>query len=73
MQSSLSHGTSQIVTADASGMAISLTSTINLLFGSQLLVPETGIIMNNEMNGKRLPLLLILLSTKRLFSLPSSD
>jgi gamma-glutamyltranspeptidase/glutathione hydrolase len=37
-----SHGTSHIVTADASGMSITLTSTINLLFGSLVLVPETG-------------------------------
>lgn len=37
-----SHGTSHVVTADASGMTITLTTTINLLFGSQLLVPETG-------------------------------
>jgi gamma-glutamyltranspeptidase/glutathione hydrolase len=36
------HGTSHIVTADDSGMTITLTSTINLLFGSQLMVPETG-------------------------------
>ena len=43
-------GMSHIVTADASGMAISLTTTINLLFGSQLMVPETGVIMNDEMN-----------------------
>ena len=42
-------GTSHIVAADKNGMAISLTTTINLLFGSQLMVPETGIIMNNEM------------------------
>jgi len=42
-------GTSHIVTADASGMAISLTTTVNLLFGSHLMVPETGVIMNNEM------------------------
>ncbi|KAL9578756.1 MAG: hypothetical protein Q9212_005516 [Teloschistes hypoglaucus] len=48
-------GTSQIVTADASGMAISLTTTINLLFGSQLIVPETGVIMNNEMNDFSIP------------------
>ena len=48
-------GTSHIVTADKSGMAVSLTTTINLLFGSQLMVPETGIIMNDEMNGKPLP------------------
>ena len=45
-------GTSHIVTADASGMAVSLTTTVNLLFGSQLMVPETGVIMNDEMNGK---------------------
>ena len=45
------HGTSEIAAADASGMAISLTTTVNLLFGSQLMVPETGVIMNDEMNG----------------------
>jgi gamma-glutamyltranspeptidase / glutathione hydrolase len=48
-------GTSHVVTADASGMAITLTTTVNLLFGSQLLVPETGIIMNNEMNDFSVP------------------
>jgi gamma-glutamyltranspeptidase / glutathione hydrolase len=42
-------GTSHVVTADKDGMAISLTTTINLLFGSQLMVPETGVIMNDEM------------------------
>jgi gamma-glutamyltranspeptidase len=42
-------GTSHVVTADASGLAISLTTTINLFFGSQLMVPDTGVIMNNEM------------------------
>ena len=43
------------MTADASGLAISLTTTINLLFGSQLVVPETGVIMNNEMNDFSVP------------------
>jgi gamma-glutamyltranspeptidase / glutathione hydrolase len=43
------------VTADQSGMAITLTTTVNLLFGSQLMVPETGIIMNNEMNDFSIP------------------
>ncbi|KAI0011903.1 gamma-glutamyltranspeptidase [Xylariaceae sp. FL0662B] len=48
-------GTSHIVTADKSGMAISLTTTVNLLFGSRLMVPETGVIMNNEMNDFSIP------------------
>lgn len=48
-------GTSHVVTADKSGMAISLTTTVNLLFGSQLIVPETGVIMNDEMNDFSIP------------------
>lgn len=40
-------GTSQIVAADITGMAISLTTTVNLLFGSQLMVPETGVIVSH--------------------------
>jgi gamma-glutamyltranspeptidase / glutathione hydrolase len=48
-------GTSHVVTADKDGMALTLTTTVNLLFGSQLLVPETGIIMNNEMNDFSVP------------------
>ena len=46
-------GTSAVVTSDVTGLAISLTTTINLLFGSKVIVPETGIIMNNEMNVSR--------------------
>lgn len=37
-----SHGTSHIVTADSDGMSVSLTTTVNLLFGSRVLEPETG-------------------------------
>lgn len=48
-------GTSAVVVSDASGMAISLTTTINLLFGSHVMVPETGVIMNNEMNDFSIP------------------
>jgi gamma-glutamyltranspeptidase/glutathione hydrolase len=48
-------GTSHVVVADKSGMAISLTTTVNLLFGSHLIVPETGVIMNNEMNDFSIP------------------
>lgn len=54
-------GTSHVVTADYTGMSISLTTTVNLLWGSRLVVPETGVVMNNEMNVSipRLPLLSI--------------
>lgn len=48
-------GTSHIVAADKHGLAISVTTTINLLFGSQLMVPETGVIMNDEMNDFSIP------------------
>ncbi|KAI1423203.1 gamma-glutamyltransferase 1 [Xylaria sp. FL1777] len=48
-------GTSHIVAADKSGLAVSVTTTINLLFGSQLMVPETGVIMNDEMNDFSIP------------------
>lgn len=48
-------GTSHVVTADNTGLAISLTTTINLLFGSRVLVPETGVIMNNEMDDFSIP------------------
>ena len=47
------HGTSHIVTADKDGLAISLTSTINLIFGNRIMVPETGVILNDEMEGRR--------------------
>ncbi|KAK5996203.1 Glutathione hydrolase proenzyme [Cladobotryum mycophilum] len=55
LQSLVTPGTSHIVTADASGMAVSMTTTINLLFGSSLIIPETGVIMNNEMNDFSIP------------------
>ena len=49
------HGTSAVVVGDASGMAISLTTTINLLFGSKVIDPETGVIMNDEMTDFSIP------------------
>ncbi|KAH6669494.1 gamma-glutamyltranspeptidase [Halenospora varia] len=48
-------GTSATVAADKSGLTIAVTSTINTLFGSRLMVPETGVIMNNEMNDFSIP------------------
>ncbi|KAL5594732.1 hypothetical protein BROUX41_001646 [Berkeleyomyces rouxiae] len=49
-------GTAHISTADKSGLAIGLTTTINLIFGSRLCVPETGVIMNNDMNDFSIPI-----------------
>lgn len=40
-----SHGTSHITSADASGMAVSLTTTVNLIFGAQIMEPASGIIL----------------------------
>ncbi|KAL2015693.1 hypothetical protein VTK56DRAFT_5011 [Thermocarpiscus australiensis] len=45
-----SGGTSHIVTADSSGLTVTSTTTINLLFGAQIMTPDTGIILNNEMD-----------------------
>ncbi|KAH6623024.1 gamma-glutamyltranspeptidase [Chaetomium tenue] len=45
-----SHGTSHVVASDESGLTISSTTTINLLFGAQIMTPDTGIILNNEMD-----------------------
>ncbi|KAK7981256.1 hypothetical protein PG989_013713 [Apiospora arundinis] len=50
-----SHGTSHVVTADASGMAVSSTTTVNLLYGNLIMVPRTGVILNNEMNDFSIP------------------
>ncbi|OAA54054.1 Gamma-glutamyltranspeptidase [Cordyceps fumosorosea ARSEF 2679] len=50
-----SHGTSHISAADASGMAVSLTTTININFGAQIMEPNSGIILNDEMNDFSIP------------------
>ncbi|KAG9082143.1 hypothetical protein FRC06_005201, partial [Ceratobasidium sp. 370] len=47
-------GTSHLVTADSSGMVVSLTSTVNYYFGSQLMT-EDGIILNDEMDDFSTP------------------
>lgn len=42
--------TTHIATADADGNWVAITSTINTTFGSKVIVPGTGVILNNEMD-----------------------
>jgi gamma-glutamyltranspeptidase/glutathione hydrolase len=43
-------GTTHLSVTDAAGNAVAITQTINLLFGSGVTVPGTGIVLNNEMD-----------------------
>ena len=43
-------GTTQVSVLDRAGNAVSLTQTINTLFGSKITVPGTGIVLNNELD-----------------------
>lgn len=43
-------GTSAMVAADDSGLSISLTTTVNLYWGSRIMVPESGIVLNDAMD-----------------------
>ena len=47
----LSHGgTTHFSVTDAAGNAVATTQTVNLLFGSGITVPGTGIVLNDEMD-----------------------
>ena len=42
--------TTHLSTADAAGNWVALTATINTTFGSKVIIPGTGVVMNNEMD-----------------------
>jgi len=45
-----SDNTTHICVIDRNGMTVSLTTTLNSLFGSKWIVPGTGILLNNQMD-----------------------
>ncbi|BGP26144.1 hypothetical protein JCM10295v2_005087 [Rhodotorula toruloides] len=49
------HGTTHLAVIDQWGGAVSLTTTVNLIFGSRVMDKETGIILNDEMDDFATP------------------
>ena len=43
-------GTAHLSVIDREGNAVALTTTVNLWFGSGVVVPDTGIVLNNQMD-----------------------
>ncbi|KAI8970606.1 gamma-glutamyltransferase [Pilobolus umbonatus] len=50
-----SHGTMTLSVVDENDGAVTLTSTVNLSFGSHVMDPTTGVILNNEMDDFSIP------------------
>ncbi len=42
--------TTHIATADSQGNWVAITTTLNTSFGSKVMIPETGILLNNQMD-----------------------
>jgi gamma-glutamyltranspeptidase/glutathione hydrolase len=49
-QDLFSRHTTHIATADAAGNWVAITATVNTAFGSKVIVPGTGVVLNNEMD-----------------------
>ncbi|ORZ35374.1 gamma-glutamyltranspeptidase [Catenaria anguillulae PL171] len=45
-----SHGTTHLSVVDENGMAVAVTTTVNLLFGSHIMDKKTGVILNNQID-----------------------
>ena len=44
------HGTSHVSVVDSSGMAVALTTTVNLDFGARFVAGDSGIVLNDQMD-----------------------
>jgi gamma-glutamyltranspeptidase/glutathione hydrolase len=44
------HGTHHLVTSDSSGNVVALTTTVNRGFGAKLMGPDSGVVLNDELN-----------------------
>nr|CAG8449363.1 2168_t:CDS:10 [Entrophospora candida] len=49
------HGTTHISVVDKNNQSVSLTSTVNIKWGSQVMDPDTGILLNDEMDDFSTP------------------
>ncbi|CAH9066288.1 unnamed protein product, partial [Cuscuta europaea] len=49
------HGTSHLCIVDADRNAVSMTTTVNYVFGAGVMSPSTGILLNNEMGDFSIP------------------
>ncbi|MGH7841308.1 MAG: gamma-glutamyltransferase family protein, partial [Candidatus Binataceae bacterium] len=44
------HGTSNFCVVDAAGNVVDVTTTVNTIFGAKIMIPELGLILNDEMD-----------------------